>query len=119
MPNSNPLNIAIVDDDASVRDSLQLLIEISGHPVQTFESAEAFLRVEARRFSHLILDHHMPHMTGLDLAERLRLAGIAIPIMLVADSLSSDMIERASRLGIGCVLEKPATEEAIIDFLRE
>ena len=117
MPDSEPAKVAIVDDDASVRDSLQFLIEILGHPVQTFESAVDFLRAEVRRFSHLILDHHMPQMTGLDLAEQLREAELAIPIMLITGSLTPDMIERAKRLSIARVLEKPPSEQEINSFI--
>jgi FixJ family two-component response regulator len=109
--------VAIVDDDPSVRDSLQFLIEILGYPVETFGSAADFLRAGVSRFSRVILDHHMPRMTGLDLAEFLQNSNVPIPIMLITGSLTPDMIARANQFGIGHVLEKPPTEKQIIDFI--
>jgi len=117
MPEAKLAKVAVVDDDLSVRESLQFLIETIGHPVQVFGSALEFLESSAGRFSCLILDHHMPNMTGLELAERLRQADVVIPIMLITGSLSSDMIDRARRLGIARVLEKPPSEQEIVDFI--
>ena len=109
--------VAIVDDDPSVRDSLQFLIEILGYPVETFGSAADFLRAGVNRFSRVILDHHMPQMTGLDLAEFLQDSNVTIPIMLITGSLTPDMIARANQFGIGRVLEKPPAEQQIIEFI--
>ena len=64
--------IAVVDDDAAVRDSLHFLLEVIGHQAATFASAAEFLKAETQWLGCLILDHHMPEMTGLELAERLR-----------------------------------------------
>ena len=67
MAGTNHPTVAIVDDDAAVRDSLRLLLEVIGHPVQTFASAAEFLKAEQHHPVCLILDHHMPEMTGLEL----------------------------------------------------
>jgi len=99
--------VAVVDDDHAVRDSLRLLLEIMGHAVEAFESATDFLRAEVERFACLILDHHMPNMTGLELAERLRADGNLLPIMLISGSLSDIIVSHASNLGISRVLNKP------------
>jgi two-component system, LuxR family, response regulator FixJ len=65
----------------------------------------------------LILDQHMPEMTGLVLAERLRADGAGIPILLVTGSPSLVIVARAAEVGINWVLEKPATEEDLLDFI--
>ena len=109
--------VAIVDDDAAVRDSLRFLLEVIGHPTETFASAAEFLKAEMQRLTCLILDHHMPGMTGLELAERLRDNGAGIPILLVTGSPSPSIVARAAELGIVKVLEKPATEEDLLDFV--
>ena len=75
--------VAIVDDDAGVRDSLQLLLEILGHLAETFESAAEFLKADLQHFPCLISDYKMPYMTGLELAEALRAGGVNIPILLI------------------------------------
>lgn len=109
--------VAVVDDDPNVRSSLSFLLEVVGHPVQAFASAAEFLRADIQNIVCLILDHHMPDMTGLHLAERLREGGSIIPIMLITGSLSPDIATHAARLGIHQVLEKPATESELIGFV--
>ena len=109
--------VAIVDDDHAVRESLQFLLETVGHPVETFASAAEFLKAEKQRIACLILDHHMPEMTGLELAERMRADGADIPILLVTASPSPVIVTRAAEVGVNRVLEKPATEEDLLDFI--
>jgi two-component system, LuxR family, response regulator FixJ len=110
-------NIAIVDDDLAVRDSLRFLLEVIGHLVETFASAAEFLKANIQHFACLILDHHMPNMTGLQLAERLRADGVGIPILLVTGSPSPAIVARAAELGIERVLEKPLNDEDLLDFV--
>ena len=83
MSEATQRTIAVVDDDSAVRDSLRLLLEVMGYLVKTFESAAELLNTGLQNLACLILDHHMPHMTGLELAERLRADGTAIPILLI------------------------------------
>ena len=109
--------VAIVDDDAAVRDSLRFLLEVIGHPTKRFASAAEFLKAAIQRLTCLILDHHMPGMTGLELAERLRNDGAGIPILLITGSPSPAIVARAAELGIVRVLEKPATEDDLLDFV--
>lgn len=59
----------------------------------------------------------MPHMTGLELVERLRADGIAVPVLLVTASPSPEIVARAAELGIDRVLEKPLLEEDVLDFI--
>ena len=109
--------VAIVDNDQAVRDSLRLLLDIMGYPADVFDSAANFLAADARSFTCLILDHHMPNMTGLQLAEQLRAYGDSLPIMLITGSPSLDIISRAAELGIARVLEKPPSEEDLSAFI--
>ena len=109
--------VAVVDDDLAVRDSLQLLLEVIGYSVEIFASAAEFLLANLQHFSCLILDHHMPGMTGLELAEKLRAGGSAIPILLITGSSSPAIVARAAELGIQRVLEKPPGDEDLIDFI--
>ena len=76
--------IFIVDDDSATRDSLRLLLDCVGLEAQDFPSAEAFLG--ARQFADrdcLVLDVHMPGMTGIELLEHLRERGDKIPIIII------------------------------------
>jgi two-component system response regulator FixJ len=115
MSEATQQSIAIVDDDGGVLDSLRFLLEVVGHSVETFGSAAEFLRANMKNLTCLILDHHMPHMTGLELAEILRVDGPAIRILLITGVASPAIFGRAAELGIK-VLEKPLVEEELLDF---
>jgi CheY-like chemotaxis protein len=109
--------IAVIDDDAAVRDSLRLLLEIVGYPVETFDSAAEFLGADLQDFPCLIADNHMPYMTGLELAERLRADGASIPILLMTGSPTPAILARAAEVGIDRVLEKPTSDDDLIEFI--
>jgi two-component system, LuxR family, response regulator FixJ len=111
-----PNKIAIVDDDRAVCESLRFLLEVMGYAVETFLSAAALLSADLREINRLILDHHMPQMTGLELAERLRASDVSLPILLITGSLSPDIVARAAALGIR-VMEKPPSEEDLLEFI--
>jgi FixJ family two-component response regulator len=109
--------IAVVDDDDAVRDSLQFFLETLEHPVVTFASGHEFLAQDGAGLACLILDHHMPDMTGLQLAEHLRGRGSRLPILLVTEMPSPSIVARAAELGVERVLEKPPGEDDILDFI--
>lgn len=109
--------VGIIDDDNAVRDSMKFLLEVSGHVVEAFASACDFLAAETQHLACVIVDHHMPDMTGLQLVERLRAEGRDIPILLITGSPSPAIVSRAAELGIHRVLEKPPGEDDVLDFV--
>ena len=109
--------IAVVDDDDAVRDSLRFFLETLDHPVVTFPSGHEFLAQDSAGLACLILDHHMPEMTGLQLAEQLRRGGSHLPILLVTGMPSPSIVARAAELSVERVLEKPPGEEDILEFI--
>ena len=108
--------VAVVDDDHAVRESLRFLLEVIGYTVEIFASASEFLQADIQYFACLILDHHMPNMTGLELARKLRGDGAVIPILLITGSPSPTICARAVELDIQ-VLEKPPGDEDLINFI--
>jgi two-component system response regulator FixJ len=111
--------IAIVDDDSAVRDSVQFLLETEGFSVETFQSAQDFLerfRQSHERFSCLIVDHHMPDVTGLDLVSRLRADGHSISVMLITAGLTPAISRTAAEIGIEKVLAKPVSDDELVAF---
>ena len=108
--------VAIVDDDPAVLDSLKFLLEVAGHTVDAYASATAFLEDRTAQPSCLILDQHMPTMTGLELAARLRTEGRCMPILLITANASPAIIVRAAELNISHVLEKPLAEADLLNF---
>ena len=109
--------VAVTDDDPAVLDSLKFLLEIAGYRVMVYASAAAFLGNGATRPACLILDHHMPQMTGLELVARLRSEEVRTPVLLVTGSPSPAILARAAELGIEKVLEKPLKEDDLLSFV--
>ena len=109
--------VAIIDDDPAVLDSLRFLLEVSGHAVATYRSAAEFLAEGARRAACMIVDQHMPQMSGLELIARLGGTAPRRNIMLITGSLSPAISERAAALGIALVLEKPPGSNEMLDFV--
>lgn len=109
--------VAVVDDDEAVRDSLRFLLETAGFEVVTFDSPAAFLSVRGGHLLCLLVDQHMPHVTGLDLLARLRERGCTLAVALMTGSPSPELTRRAQELGAVTVMEKPLQEEALMRFL--
>ena len=118
MTEAEPRRVAIVDDDPAVLESFRFLLDAMGHIAQTFASAADFLQADVRRPYCLILDHHMPQMTGLELVENLRHSGADIPILLITGSPSPAIVARAAVLGCK-VLEKPPSDDDISAFIEQ
>ena len=111
------LEVAIVDDDAAVLDSLRFVLEVVGFKVATFPSAAAFLVEVPHRARCLILDQHMPGMTGLELLAKLRADGVQVSVLLITAAPSDDIRRRASQLGVERVLAKPLAEDDLVNFV--
>jgi FixJ family two-component response regulator len=103
--------IAIVDDDASVREGTMDLVKAMGFIAEAFSCAEEFLKSERlHRTSCLIADVRMPGMTGLELHNRLVRSGNVIPTILITAFPNDRDQMRAVRAGVSCYLTKPFNE---------
>jgi FixJ family two-component response regulator len=111
--------IAIVDDDASVRKALTRLLRASSYRVETFGSAGDFLTSLNQRIPDcLIADLQMPSMDGLELRISLSRAGIAIPTIIITayDELGSR--QQCSRAGAAAYLLKPVQKTELIAAIK-
>ena len=108
--------VALVDDDVAVLESLKFLLETAGYNVAAYRSAAEFLEDRASRPACLIVDQHMPAMTGLELVARLRDMEAAVPALLITGSPSAAIAARANQLGIE-MLEKPPAEDDVLSFI--
>ena len=107
--------ISVVDDDDSLRNSLNNLIRSVGFRAQGFSSAEAFLNSsELHDTACLILDVRMPGMSGLDLQRQLVTANSRIPIVFITSHGDDDARARALEAGAVDFLYKPFREEALL-----
>lgn len=108
--------VFIVDDEESVRRSLDWLVSSIGMKVQTFQSARAFLKAYTPE-SHgcLVLDVRMPEMSGLELMERLRERRASIPIIFLSAHGDVPMVVRAMQFGAVDFLQKPFNSQQFLD----
>lgn len=107
--------IVIVDDDDAARDSLKTLLEVQGFAVESFETCEDFLKSPAlRRNGCLVLDVHLPGMSGLELMEELALRRMAHRVILVTGRNDKAIKDRAAALGAAALLEKPIDFDALM-----
>jgi FixJ family two-component response regulator len=107
--------ISIVDDDDSLRNSLNNLIRSVGLCVQGFSSAEEFLNSnQLHDTACLILDVRMPGMSGLDLQRQLVASNCRIPIIFITSHGDGDAQARALEAGAVDFLYKPFREEALL-----
>jgi FixJ family two-component response regulator len=107
--------ISIVDDDDSLRNSLNNLIRSVGFRVQGFPSAETFLNsTQLHDTACLILDVRMPGMNGLDLQRQLVASNCRIPIIFITSRGDDDARARALKAGAVDFLYKPFREEALL-----
>ncbi|MHC2462439.1 response regulator transcription factor [Bradyrhizobium embrapense] len=106
--------VSIVDDDASVRESLPDLLEARGYDVEAFVSADEFLASSAvERTNCLILDVSMPGMTGPELQEVLNKQKRSIPIIFITALPDDALFARLVRRGaVGC-LTKPFSDQEL------
>ncbi len=110
--------VYVVDDDASIRKSMNRLIRSLGYEVKTFEGAEEFLDMGATNdLSCLVLDIRMPGLSGLELQERLAEAENDIPIIFVTGHGTVQDSVRAIKGGAVELLEKPFDDQALSDAI--
>jgi FixJ family two-component response regulator len=107
--------ISIVDDDDSLRNSLNNLIRSVGFRAQGFSSAEAFLNSnQVPDTACLILDVRMPGMNGLELQRQLVAANCRIPIVFITSHGDDDARAQALKAGAVDFLYKPFREETLL-----
>ena len=109
--------ICIVDDDASVRDSLSLVLGLKGYDCRTYESAESFLSSLPNRPACIILDLKMTGMSGLELQNRL--LSLKVPLQIIFLTAFADVqVMREAFLGNAVdFLEKPFVLEQLLESI--
>jgi FixJ family two-component response regulator len=119
MGDSDTLIVAVVDDDESLRRSLKNLLGSVGFRVETFASAEAFLRSSHHeQTACLVLDLRMPGMNGLDLLRYLSSGGIRIPTVILTAHGDDEARQRSLDAGAVAFLSKPFNGNALLEAVR-
>jgi FixJ family two-component response regulator len=112
--------VFVVDDDASMRESLKNLIRFVGLRVELFTSAQEFLRSKRPDVpSCLVLDVRLPGLSGLDLQRRTSDAGMEIPIIFITGHGDIPMSVRAMKAGAVEFLTKPFRDQDLLDAIQQ
>jgi FixJ family two-component response regulator len=110
--------ISVVDDDESIRESLQGLLKSLGYGVEIYSSAESFLSSSALvKTNCLVLDVWMPGMSGLELQQKLKTQQVPIPIIFITAHGTSDVISRVIADGAVDCLIKPFCEKSLLNAI--
>ncbi len=117
--NSTQANVFVVDDDQAMRNSLKWLIESVGMHVETYASADEFIRnYYPGRAGCLLLDVRMPGMSGLELQQHFQENQIKIPIIIITGHGDVPMAVRAMKAGAVDFIEKPFNDELLLQSIR-
>lgn len=112
--------VAVVDDDASIRNAMQDLLSAAGYSTFTFGNATSFLDSSVRpNVACLVADMRMPGMTGLELHEHLARSGAGIPTVVITAHPEELTRERAREAGITCFLTKPFSPDELLECVRK
>jgi FixJ family two-component response regulator len=112
--------VVVVDDDVSVRESLELLIESEGWKPALFESAQEFLtRLPTLVPSCLILDVNLPDLSGLDIQQRISDEKSSTPIIFITGYGDIPTSVRAMKAGAAEFLTKPLDDAVVRQAIRE
>lgn len=117
------MRILVADDHAANRMVLQRMLQKSGHRVICVDGAEAVLDVLAEtEFDAVIVDLHMPGMSGLDMLKELRVmqsVGPRTPVVVLSADVTPESIQRCKQAGAHTFLAKPVVAGRLLDTLAE
>jgi len=112
--------VLVVDDDASMREVLQSLLESVGLRVETFKTAQDFLdRRPLEGLACLVLDVRLPGLSGLDLQKELTRSGSPIPIVFITGHGDVAMSVQAMKAGAVEFLTKPFRDQQLLDAIQQ
>ncbi len=115
MERSTP-TVLVVDDDASVRESVHRLLCSAGYTVQSFASGEELLSHDPFEGPCcLVLDVQMPGMSGLDVQHRLAMSGRNVPIIFITALANAQVRAQARQAGATAFLIKPFHDQTLLD----
>ena len=110
--------VYVIDDDESIRKSLEMLLQSANMNVQAFESGEDFLQFKPQNErSCIITDLKMKDLDGFDLCNKLNENGIDIPVVFLTAFDSQKYRKYARQIGAAGYLSKPVDDQALIDTI--
>ena len=111
--------VYVVDDDPSMRRSLDTLLRSVGLDVQLLSSAHEFIKTERRDAPGcLVLDVRLPGMSGLAFQQELAKTGVALPVIFISGHGDVPMTVRAMKAGAAEFLTKPFDDQVLLDAIQ-
>lgn len=118
MLNETKLTVYVVDDDASVRQALEMLLNSAGMDVVTFKSADECIQYDLREENAcLITDIKMPRISGLELQQKLTERKIKIPVIFLTAFDSEETRNQTKQAGAAGYFRKPVDDQALLDAI--
>ena len=112
--------VYIVDDDDAVRDSTFWLLKAAGKDVAAFPSAADFLEgFDPGRKAVILLDLHMPGMSGLELLELLQARAVRTPVIVISGRRDPQLDELLTRAGAMAILSKPSGKTELMALVTQ
>lgn len=112
--------VFVVDDDSSIREAIKSLVSLVGLRVETFGTAQEFLRNERPDLpGYVVLDVELPGLSGLDLQRELAAHGIKLPIIFITGYGDIPMSVRAMKAGATEFLTKPFRDQDLLDAIQQ
>jgi FixJ family two-component response regulator len=112
------LSIVVVEDDAGMKRAIERLLRAAGFQPVSFASAEDLLQTEAANSAAcLVLDIHLPGLSGLELGRLLVASGRAKPLVFITGQDEPSLRDEAQRLGCG-YFRKPFEGKALLEAIR-
>jgi len=112
--------VFVVDDDSSIREAIESLVKLAGLRVETFGTAQEFLRTERPDLPGcVVLDVELPGLSGLDLQRELAAHGIKLPIIFITGYGDIPMSVRAMKAGAQEFLTKPFRDQDLLDAIQQ
>ena len=110
-----PLKVFVVDDDDAVRDSIKVLLEVHGIEVEDYDSTGAFVSgYRQPACGCLILDQHLPQVSGVDFLKSPAGQSLGIPVILITGRGDTALAERAREAGVAEYLQKPVSKQLLL-----
>jgi len=112
-----PPHVAIVDDEEPVRKALKRLLVASGFEVESYASGKEFLATKHQRPDCVVLDLHMPGMSGLEVLEELRATRRELPALIITAYDTAEARAQCLAAGASAYLRKPLEERVLLNSI--
>jgi FixJ family two-component response regulator len=118
VPQPSMLRVALVEDDEEVRYSLMMLLRSRGFSVDSYRNGmEILTNQPALQVDCLLIDYKLPRFNGIELLEKMRLAGDHTPAVLITGYYSPTLRDRAIEAGFLDVVEKSSDPQEVLEKL--